>query len=253
MKPNQMSRFDRLMNSPGRALGDAGRSMLYRYKRKALKGAKTLPRKFAGALVGGSLATIGAGVGLASGDPSKAFQYAMAAGTAGYSGTNFYANKIGREMKEARKDADEAFFGSDLKARNQYLYDKEWKKNSENINKLASALGSRTAAKEAIKDNSVQAFLNSNVVDPSKVGKALKLRDKLVKEKGMDPTDALKRAVLIAQWNRDSGKGIYEKNSRAQQVWKDQTFKQFMDRGMDEDTARNAVDDILNNMEYLEF
>lgn len=180
MQSNKVTRWDRLRNSDG--LADAARALGYGYKDRVIKGAKTIPRRLRrgaiGGVVGGSLAIAGAAVGIASGSPSDAFKYATAGGAAGYYGANYYGDKLAKEAGVASKMASPAFWGKQAKQRQQYLFDKEFKKNPENINTLTKALGSRDKAKEAMKDGSVQALLNNGITDPSKVAKALKLRDR---------------------------------------------------------------------------
>ncbi len=247
--------WDRLSAGGAR---DAARALGYRYKEKAINGAKSLPGTFRraaiGGLTGGALGLIGAGYGIATGDPSKAFQYAAAAGAAGYYGSNYYGDKLAKEGKEASKTASAAFWGDQAKLRQQYLFDKEFKESSENIDTLTKTLGSRDQAKEAMKDGSVQALLNNGITDPSKVAKALKLRNKY-KSKGMSDDAALQRAVAMAKWNRDSGKGIYEINSRARDSFIKQTMEQIRESDPDnynEAEAKSRVQQILDDMESFE-
>ena len=252
---HRVSVWDRMKQ--GTSIEDAARAVGYRYREKAIRGAKTLPRTFRraaiGGIVGGGLALTGAGVGLASGDPSKAMQYAAAAGAAGYYGSNYYGDKAAGEAKASAKTASAAFWGEQAKLRQQYLFDRDFKRNPENIDTLTKTLGSRDAAKEAMKDGSVQALLNNGISDPTKVAKALKLKSKY-KSRGLNDDAALQRAVAMAKWNRDAGKGIYEINSRARQSFITQTVEQIKqsDPNVSENEARNRVEQILEDMESFE-
>lgn len=239
----------------GNAVGAAG----YRNYRKLADRAKTLPktagrfvrRTAVGAAGAVPLAVLGAGVGIASGDPSKAFQYAAAGGAAGYYGANYYGDKVAKGLQGTGDTARNAFWGSDVKLLNIEKHDREFKESAENIDILTQALGTRDKAKRAMQDGSVQALLNNGIADPKKVGKALKLRDKYVKS-GMNDDAALQRAVSMAVWNRDSGKGIYEINSRARESFIKQTVEQIKQSGVDEAEAKSRVQQILDDMESFE-
>ena len=240
----------------GNAIGAAG----YRNYRKLVSTAKTLPgsvgRLTRKAVIGGvgavPLALLGAGVGAASGDPSKAFQYAAAGAAAGYYGSNYYGDKVAGGLSGTGKTAANAFWGSDTSKLEKDRFDREFKQDPETIDALTKALGSRGAAKEAISDGSVQALLNNGISDKSKVAKALKLK-KEYKRKGMNDDAALQRAVAMAKWNKDAGKGIYEVNSRARQSFIEQTMKQIQeDSDIDDNEARSRVEQILKDMESFE-
>lgn len=256
MKSNRITVWDRMQKEG--ALGDAARAVGYRYRNKLRNGAKTMPRRLRraaiGGIVGGGTALAGAAVGIASGDPSKAFQYAAAGGAAGYYGANYYGDKLAKEVVGASKDAGAAFWGKDAKQRSQYLFDKEFMNNPENINAITKALGSRDKAKEAIKDGSVQALLNNGITDPGKVAKALKLRSDYMSKNGMDSISALERAVSVAKWNRDAGMGVYEINSRARESFIKRTMEQVQEGtpGLSNADARSRVEQILAEMEYFE-
>lgn len=246
-----------ILTRGGNAIGAAG----YRNYRKLVNTAKTLPgsagrlvrRAAVGGAVGLPLAMLGAGVGIASGDPSKAFQYAAAGGAAGYYGANYYGDKVAGGLSGTGKTAANAFWGSDTSKLEKDRFDREFKQDPETIDALTKALGSRGAAKEAISDGSVQALLNNGISDKSKVAKALKLK-KEYKRKGMNDDAALQRAVAMAKWNKDAGKGIYEVNSRARQSFIEQTMKQIQenDDSITDNEARSRVEQILKDMESFE-
>lgn len=246
----------RLRNPNAAPLNDVFKALGYRYKDKAIRGAKTIPRRLRraaiGGTVGGALGLAGAAVGIASGDPSAAFRNALAGGAAGYYGANYYGDRLAKEAVDASKTASAAFWGEEAKDRQQYLFDRDFKRNPENIDTLTKALGSRDKATKAMNDGSVQALLNNGITDPGKVAKALALRQKYI-DRGMNDIDSLERAVSVAKWNRDSGMGVYEVNSHARETFIKGTAKQIMDNtGMSENAARRRVEDILKDMEYFE-
>ncbi len=70
--------------------------------------------------------------------------------------------------------------------------------------------------------------------------------------------ERLKKAVSIAVWNRDAGKGIYEKNSRARKSFIEQTTKQIQKQGKESGVnisasdAEERVNEIVGYLEQLE-
>ncbi len=259
------------------SLGDSARAVGYRYQRKVVNGVKSLPKtggrwirkgavKGVSALAGGSLALAGAAVGAASGDPSKALQYALAGGAAGFSGANYYGSKIGdglaKEAGEVTKTASAAFWGKQAKERQQYLFDKEFKSNPANIDTLTKALGSRDEAKAAMNDGRVQALLNNGITDPNKVAKALSLEKKLEKgmpDKNKHPTravmtrnEALEAAVATAKWNRDISTRVYDPMSRERAEFENKLTKKLTAQGMTDVQAKSRVQEILDDMESFE-
>ncbi len=270
----QMTAFDRMRNrkAEGKSaipIKDMAGSVLGRYRynirkeekrilKGTLKSAGRFTRRLAvGIVPAGALGTIGLAMGAASGDLSKAAQYAALGAGTGYSFANYYgdkAAKLGGEItKGGAQSASDAFWGDETKKRSQYKFDKEWKKNADNIDALVKVYGTRKQAFTAINDGSVQALLNSNITDPKMVGKALKVRDKYL-GKGWSEDEALNRAVAIAKWHRDSGKAIYEKNSYARQVFRSQTLNEIMKNNptLSQEAALSRVDEILEEMESFE-
>ncbi len=263
-----MSVFDRIANK-GLHAGDMVRGAAYTHYYNAKKKIKGTPKKatkaagryirkgIVGAIPGGALGAMGLAMGVASGDLSKAAQYGALGATAGYNFANHYGDKVakvgGNVVKGGAQSASDAFWGDEAKKRSQYKFDKAWKENPQNIDALTKTLGSRDLALQAIKDGSVQALLNNNITDAKYVGKALKLKNGYV-GKGMSEDDALNRAVSIAKWHRDSGTGIYEKNSHAEQVFINQTVSQIMGNnpGMSESEATDRVKQILADMASFE-
>lgn len=63
--------------------------------------------------------------------------------------------------------------------------------------------------------------------------------------KKVNEEEALKHAVAVAKWNRDSGKGIYETNSRARREFINQTTQQIMkSRGLSNRWAENRIKEL---------
>lgn len=244
----------------GGRLSDAAWAGVGSIKSQAIKGAKSLPKNMGRKLrrvgVGAAgaipLAMLAAGVGAATGDPSKAATLAMAAGAAGYNFTNFYGDKVAKGVGGAVSSARTAFWGSDLKEINQAKFDKEFLQSPELMDALTKSLGSRSAARDAIQNKDVQAFLNNNVTDPAKISKALKLRKDYITKQGMGEREALQKSVAMSMWSRDVNPGIFNPGSREQISWKNNIVKQLVNTGgMTQRAASDKVDEILKDLDYF--
>lgn len=198
------------------------------------------------------LAMLAAGVGAATGDPSKAAALAMAAGSAGANFTNFYGDKLAKGAGTTIGSARTAFWGSDLKKVNQAKFDKEFLQSPELMDALTKSLGSRSAARNAINNKDVQAFLNNNVTDPSKIAKALSLRKKYMEKEGLGEREALQKSVAMSMWRRDINPGIFNPGSREQLSWKNNLVKQAVANGMSQSQASRDVDKILDELAYFD-
>lgn len=230
--------------------GDALRSVGYRMQRGAIEGFKKMPKKTfrlarrgaIGALGGGTAALLAAGAMAASGDPSKAFSTAMAAGVAGASFGNYYGDKLAGGVGGLASAAKDVYLGKEGKTLKQHRYDQALLKNPDTIDTLTKYTGSRDETLKAIEDGSVQAFLNSNFTDPKKIGKALTYQKKFM-AKGMSADQALERAVAVAEWSRDINPGVFAPKSNEQTRWK----ANMRASGVPE----HDIDELLNQMEDI--
>ena len=242
--------------------GDAARDLGYRYKQRAIKGIKQAPRKLTraavGATLGGALGLAGAAVGAASGDSGNVAKLATLGAAGGFSWGRNIGDSIADEADFITKGSDSALYGEDIKARKQYLFDEQFKKSADNINTLASIVG-RDDAVKAMRDGTVQSFLDNNITDPVKIAKALKLRnDYMAGERGvgreMDVNEATERAIAMAKWNRDSGMRIYETNSYARETFRKNAIEKIKQSNpnLSDDELGKRVDQILDDMVYFE-
>lgn len=243
----------------GGRIGGAASAWAGNVNRQIANKAKTLPGKFGrgvrrgivGAVGGGTLAMLAAGAAAATGDPAKAAALMGAAGSAGYNFSNYYGDRLAKGAGFATKSARTAFWGKDLKAVEQHNFDRSILKSPELMDSLTKSLGSRALAENAIKQGHVQALLNNNITDTSKIGKALALQQKYEKS-GMDSDQALQKSVAMAIWNRDSNPGIYNTYSREQTAWKESLHKRLTSGGLDATTATDQVNKILDDLAYFE-
>jgi len=218
--------------------------------RGAINGFKKIPKKgfrlarrgTIGALGGGTAALFTAGAMAASGDPSKAFSTAMAAGVAGASFGNYYGDKFSKGVGGLAGAGKDAFWGKDAKDLKQYRFDQAFLKDPNTIDTLSKYMDSRDDAIAAIKDGSVQAFLKNNITDSKKIGKALTYQKKFM-AKGMSPDQALEKAVAVAQWSRDINPGVFSPKSNEQMRWK----QNMLNSGV----SSKDVEDLLSQMEDI--
>lgn len=236
------------------SVGAYGQQRTFNAVKRSLKSApktagKMVRRGALGALGGGTAGLLALGAAAATGDPSKAIGLMAAAGAAGYNFTNYYGDKFAKGAGNWASGAQAAFWGTDMKAINQYNFDQEFISNPETISKLTQALGSTSEAREAIRDGSVQTLLNENITDPGKLAKALALRNKYMKGQGADgrkysAQEAMGKAILMAKWNRDANPGIFNTMSREQTSFR---------RNLEAQGIRSEdIDKILTDLEYFE-
>ncbi len=264
--------FGRAGTNFGTRVANTGRALGYRAANKARQTIRNAPKTagrwtrkaVVGGIAGGGLALAGAAVGIASGDPSKALQLAAAGGAAGYYGANYYGDKVAKGAGGIADAAKTSFWGNDMRDIDSSRFDRQFVEDPKNREALTKALGSRAKVAEAIKDGSVQALLNNGIYDPNKIGKALKLRDNLMK--GMpdkngrptralmtNPDEALTQAVATAKWNRDVSTRIYDPMSRDRMAFESRLLKQLKEEGgMGEAAAKSRVQEILEDMESFE-
>ena len=193
------------------------------------------------------------GIGATTGDPSKAVSMALGAGFATGSFTNFYGSKLTGAFSGTRKAAfgsvATGYMGGDKKAIEQYMFDKEFMENPDTIDALTKSLGTRDAALEAIKDGSVQTLLNSGETDASRIGKALKLRNEFMSEKGRhgekieDGDQALARAISMNKWNKTMDPMILADMSEEQERFREGMRKKGY--------SNKRIDDILDDIDYF--
>ncbi len=240
--------------SIGQRIASAGRSGLYTAQRQLANKAKTLPKAMGrklrrvavGSLGAGTAGLLALGAG-ASMDPGKAAALVMGATSAGYGFTNYYGDKLAKSAGDVAGSMRTGFWGTDLKAIEQSKFDKEFVKSADTVNALTKALGSQ-GARNAIDNGYVQAMLNNDITDPTKVSKALKLVDKYQKA-GMDEAEALARGIAMAKWNRDINPGVYQSMSREHVAFKNNLTKKIMAaEGISASDASSKVDQILADL-----
>ena len=127
---------------------------------KALKGFH--PMKLAGKVAAGAtVATAGMLLGVASGDPSKAFQYTTAGAMAGSAFANNLSKKKVLDMKELKDEWEMARWGEEYKNKMIEKQREEFIKNRDNISYLKRTMGmTDEEAKQMLSETGGQCFDN---------------------------------------------------------------------------------------------
>ena len=255
-------------------VGDAGRSYGYTMKSKAINGAKTLPKKLgrklrrtavgaAGAIPLGMLAI---GAGAATGDPAKAAALAMAAGSAGYNFTNYYGDKLAKVNGAAMNSARTSFWGSQLKAHEQYTYDKNFKKSPELRDALMKVYNNKEDVDRAINSDTLQAFLNDGETDVGRIAKAMYLKDKVYTKAKVDPNElkegekngyglterqAMERALITARMTRNFSPNAWITGTRENEVFERTMYNQFKAAGLSDNQISEEIKRILADQDVM--
>ncbi len=248
----------------GTRLGSAGRAIGYRGYRKVVNGVKKLPKTagrwtrkaVVGGIAGGGLALAGAAMGIATGDPSKVAQMAMAGGAAGFYGANYYGDKIAKGAGELGQGMKTSFWGKDMKDIDNAKFDRQYMNDPKIREALTKSRGSRKEVVQDLKDGSVQACLNNGIQDPSKMGKILKLRDKLEKKyisRGMNQEQArdqaLARAIGVGKYSSAVSPRIIDKFSQERAIFDRRMMNQLTASGMSQEQAKSKVDELLEELD----
>ena len=201
-------------------------------------------RTAAGVVLGGTAATIGAGVALSSDDPAKNMAtYAGGALTAGMTIGMTREGINNSNTKTATQIAREkAFYGDkyDEHTANQRM--KDWKRKQENKQQLEQYLGEEET-KQLYKTGKIDEYLKNEVTDT----KDIAALEKLQKNEHVNFNDAMvfhdahKKHGDIPEIERDKRKGI-EKDY----------IEKFQNRGNTEEQAKAKTERIKNMTHKLE-
>ena len=252
-------------------LTDSSRSFGYTMRRQVISGAKTLPKKLGrtvrrtalGAAGAIPLAILAAGAGAATGDPAKAAAMVAGAAGAGYSFANYYGDKGARAIGAGMNSAQTAFWGTELKARQQYKFDEQFKKSPELRDALMKVYNNKEEVEQAINSGAIQAFLNDGETDVGRIAKAMYLKDKVFKKEKVDPStlkkgekngyglterQALERALVTARMTRNLSPNAWINGTRENEVIRRSLENQFASAGVgDKNKITEEIDRILED------
>ena len=222
-----LARADLARQGLGRRAGNAISSYAYSRYRRLADSARTLPksagrlvrRTAVGAYGAATLGLAGAAIGMASGDPNNAIKLATAGGAAGASFANYYGDRYAKGFVQDLKGAETSFWGKDMRQIEAERYDANWMRNARNRDAMTKAMGDRSAVDQAIKDGTIQEFLNNGHTDPGKIGKGLKLYKQYqgrTNAQGQRYTneEAMKMAIASLNLNRTVSDRVLDPYSR---------------------------------------
>lgn len=235
--------------------GEAIRGMAYHADRKMISGAKSLlktggrrlRRTAVGALGAGTMGMVALGAGAATGDPAKAAALALSAGTAGYNFTNYYGDRITKGAVGTAKAGYAAYWGDDLKARQQHKFDEQFKRSTELREALMKTYGDSKKVKEVMDSGLVQALLNNGHADAKTVAKTSKLMDKYWDGKQETKGRAMEKAVAMANWHRGLPSSTFTAGTRENDAFKRMLAKQMS--SLPEDKRTEEITRIMDDLE----
>ena len=196
--------------------------------------AKGAGRLAGAAVVGTAASTLGIAAGVASGDAGKAFSYGSAAFAQGAHLGGMAGAKAGETVSSAIVE-DKGVYETQVKDKDtrkrerQERYDREWKKNSSNIQYLREQGYTDKEARERLDSGIYDKFLNAGVTDISIAERAMKRAN----------TNNLseEHMVKVAQMAQNSKENF---GTEKRNAIRDDMIKQ----GVHEDMANSVVKDM---------
>lgn len=247
-----LSEFKKATRGKGRFMSGAGGiadDMKARLYNKATTLPKSAGRKLRrvglGALGAGTMGMLALGAGAATGDPAKAAALALSAGAAGYNFTNFYGDKAAKIAGTEYQKGLEGYWGEDYKKVQQFKFDEKFKQSPELKSAFRKAFNDPKALDAAIKDGTIQQFLDNGHTDPGKIAKATKLM-KNYESRGYDKGRALEKAVAMANWHRSLSPSVYTKGTRENEAFKRLIAKEM---GLPDGASTKQIDDIIDELD----
>lgn len=177
------------------------------------------PLKLGARIAGAEAAGLmGLAIGVASGDPSKAFQYTTGAAMAGSSLAGSLMDSNGGDLEKIKQDTQMAYYGSDYKKHMIEKQKEEFLSNGENINYLRQVLGvSHSDAKKILEETGGQCFDNG-ITDIKDVAAMHKLthdgRDSMTFEKASAARTYAKKRLGGAEIDQMTSKQVSEYQRR---------------------------------------
>ena len=250
------SKPKKITGSRGRAgkmtLGDrvkgAGRASWATYKqagkgfiRGAKQGVRKAPGVVAGAMIGGTAAVVGASLGLAAGDPSKALSYggagAVAGGTLGKR-TFTISPRSGQQSAE-KIAAERAFYGDKYDDHVAEKNMKKWRRDDEKRQELERYLGAEKvkALYKGNKDAKINEYLKNEITDAKDIAALEQLQEK----KKVSFNDALVFYDAHSRYG-DIPNGDVKKRKEIKADY----AEKFEQRGTSKEVADKKAQDILD-------
>ena len=198
-------------------------------------------RMAAGATLGLAAGTIGVAAGIASGDPSKAFQYgATGLGAGAMAGSKFAGGAINTAQSvedsiknsETRRAMTEAYYGEDYKEKQQAKQIKEWKKNIEYKEALERTIG-ENQAKEMYKSGEIDEYLKHGIDDVSDMAAMHQLQEDKI-------ANGIEEAVAIHEYGERIGGDYTRLREKDKREWGETFSNEFQGQGISKEQSENA-------------
>ena len=208
-------------------------SNLAKAGKRTIKGIARTGVKVGGAALGATaLGVVAAGAALATGDLSKGAGILAGGITAGAAIGGNIAQGATEKLELTGKSAYETFMNAaytedERKAKKQEKYDKQWKNDNKNYDYLINKGMRASDAKDYLKDQDTQRFLNAGITDINTIYNARKL--------GYGTDGAIARAELAKGLKDD-----FETDVVAQDAFRNS----MMSKGLTTQQANQLIDDI---------
>ena len=197
------------------------------------------PMKFAGRVAAGAaVGAIGLGLGVASGDPNKAFQYTTAGAMAGSAFANSLSNTKLIDGNEMKDDIQEAYYGQDYQRK---MLDKErvkFEKDKQNLEYLRKTLKLKDteSAKRVMEDTGRQCF-NNGITDIEDIATIHQLKNDRQNPMSFEYAVAA-RNYAKKRLPTDTKSMSKDKIEKYQKTWE----KEFYDKGYHQNADKLAED-----------
>ncbi len=205
------------------------------------EGYRKAPGIVAGAMIGGTAAVMGASLGLAAGDPSKALSYGGAGAVAGGTlGKRTFTISPRNGQESAEKIArDRAFYGDKYDEHVAEKNMKKWRKDDEKRQELERYLGAEKVKElyKGDKDAKINKYLQNEITD----AKDIAALERLQKEKNVNFNDAM---VFYDAHSRFGD--IRDGDVKKRKEIKADYAEKFEQRGNAKEEANNKAERIVN-------
>jgi len=247
---NSTSFMKRIENAAG--------SYLYSRSRRAIEGAKTIPRSAGrmvrraafGTIPAAALALTGAAVGAASGDAGAAMKLATAGAGAGYYGANRYGDSYASGVVEDLKGAEASYWGKDMREKEAERFDEKWKNDPRNRDDLTKAIGDRALVDEAINDGTIQKFLDNGQSNPGMIGKGIKIYKKY-QQRGYSNSSAMDMALASLNLNKTVSNRVLDPYSRERKDLEEGFNLRLTKAGLTGAQAKIRIQEIIDDLNEI--
>ena len=239
----------RLVNAASEATKYYARGMQNKIRNKVKNGelGKKAIRTAGGVALGGVAATAGLAMGVASGDPSKAAQYAFTGALGGYKTGGTVIDDLGDTLGVAGtvETANRAYYGDEEKQRQKYI--KEKQNDFDFQNRMIKAMnGDEKKAKQVINDV-FPTCAEYGFVEPEEVSAIHNMVDK----EGYDTKEALAWAQKAKKYGKDTNSLSAKDDKEYNETLKNNYIKKGFSEKQSDDMAKTVRRGVDKYNKYL--